>query len=104
MSARFFYNPSSETVVAPQVATVSSEVPARYLTVPWGELHARRAAGDSTGLGEEVQVGHDRTPVPPSLPARSVPLDNATPCDEATLSALGDGPPVGCSPPVVSFG
>lgn len=55
-SAPFFYNPSSEAMVAPL------SQPARYRPIHWGRFRAGRAAGDYADQGEEIQIAHFRLP------------------------------------------
>jgi isopenicillin N synthase-like dioxygenase len=60
-SAPFFFNPSYGATYAPLPSTVDARRPARYRPINWGEFRARRAAGDYTDLGEEVQISHYAT-------------------------------------------
>ena len=57
-SAPFFLNPANNTLVQP-LAT-SAQNPARYQPINWGDFRRRRAAGDYTDEGEEIQISQFR--------------------------------------------
>jgi len=59
-SAPFFFNPAYAYHYAPVPSVVSTLCPARYRPIEWGEFRARRAAGDYSDMGDEVQISHYR--------------------------------------------
>lgn len=60
MSMPFFFNPGENVDYAPLASTVSSENPARYRAINFGEFRSMRAAGDYADSGEEIQIGQFR--------------------------------------------
>jgi len=55
-SIPFFLSPDYRTNYAPVPTMVSSDRPARYKEINWGEFRTRRADGDYADVGEEVQI------------------------------------------------
>jgi isopenicillin N synthase-like dioxygenase len=60
-SAPYFFNPEYRSNYAPIPTTISSDRPARYGAINWGEFRALRADGDYADYGDEVQIDHYRT-------------------------------------------
>lgn len=59
-SVPFFMNPTYRTNYGPVSARVSTDRPARYRDINWGEFRMRRAEGDYADHGEEVQIDQYR--------------------------------------------
>jgi len=59
-SAPFFYNPGYQTDYAPLPGVISTDAPARYQPINWGEFRTGRAAGDYANYGEEIQISRFR--------------------------------------------
>jgi isopenicillin N synthase-like dioxygenase len=57
-SAPFFLNPAYAANYAPLPSTVSTQCPARYRAINWGEFRHLRSAGDYADQGEEIQISH----------------------------------------------
>jgi isopenicillin N synthase-like dioxygenase len=58
-SVPFFFNPSYRASYAPLAGACRDEPP-RYRPINWGEFRARRAAGDYSDVGDEVQISDYR--------------------------------------------
>lgn len=58
-SIPFFYNPAYEAVVEPLPEAVADR-PARYTGFSWGEFRRKRADGDFSDYGTEVQISDYR--------------------------------------------
>ena len=63
-SAPYFYNPGYTKESAPLPGVCNADNPPRYRPIRWSEFRARRAAGDYSDQGEEVQISHYRTDSP----------------------------------------
>lgn len=59
-SAPYFFNPEYRINYAPIPTTISSDRPARYRAINWGEFRMLRADGDYADYGEEVQIDNYR--------------------------------------------
>jgi isopenicillin N synthase-like dioxygenase len=59
-SLPFFFTPAYTTVVSPLEATVNDSRPARYHGIRWGEFRRKRADGDYSNHGPEVQISDYR--------------------------------------------
>ena len=55
-SIPFFLSPAYRTNYAPVPTMVTTERPARYKEINWGEFRKRRTEGDYADYGEEVQI------------------------------------------------
>jgi isopenicillin N synthase-like dioxygenase len=60
-SVPFFFNPSYASDYAPLPSVVTSDNPAHYRKINWGEFRDARAAGDYANQGEEIQISQFRT-------------------------------------------
>jgi isopenicillin N synthase-like dioxygenase len=54
-SLAYFFNPAYAAVIRPRPET-TTQGPARYRDLPWGEFRRRRADGDFADYGAEVQI------------------------------------------------
>ena len=59
-SAPFFFNPGFDANYQPLEPTVGENRPPVYKSINWGEFRARRAAGDYSNQGEEIQISQYR--------------------------------------------